>query len=207
MISVSQVLSSLIQSQCGSLAPPAGQWQRQSQSQSHQGPDQQAAGLHEHGGAAAGGGPAFSSSPCPGQGPWTGHGHGGGLLAGPRSAAQADRAALAPPVQTPAQETGGAQVTVILIYRLKNTFVWCYLKQRYVAFWNKMVGCWVSSPSCQILMLSCVIVNNQPYFSSAALKATECCFNVLFSKYMYFCGFTVVCIQLYRDAQRWSSLV
>lgn len=106
-----QVLSSLIQPQCGSLAPPAGQWQRQSQS--HQGPDQQAAGLHEHGGAAAGGGPAFSSSPLPGQGPWTGHGHGGGLLAGPRSAAQADRAALAPPVQTPAQETGGAQVTVI----------------------------------------------------------------------------------------------
>lgn len=109
--SCSQVLSSLIQPHCGSLAPPAGQWQRQSQS--HRGPDQQAVGHHEcDGAAAARGGAAFSPNPCPGQGPWAGHGHGGGLLAGPRSAAQADRAALTPPVPTPAQETGGAQVTL-----------------------------------------------------------------------------------------------
>lgn len=111
LVSFSQVLSSLIQPHCGSLAPPAGQWQRQSQS--HRGPDQQAAGLHERDGAAAGGGPAFSPRPCPGQGPWAGRGHGGGLLAVPRSAAQTDRAALTPPVPTPAQETGGAQVTLI----------------------------------------------------------------------------------------------
>lgn len=111
LVSFSQVLSSLIQPHCGSLAPSAGQWQRQSQS--HQGPDQQAAGLHDHDGAAAGGRFAFSPRPWSGQGPWAGHRHGGSLLAGPRSAAQADRAALTPPVPTPAQETGGAQVTVI----------------------------------------------------------------------------------------------
>ena len=110
VVSCLYVLCSLIQPHCGSLAPPAAQWQRRSQS--HRGPEQQAAGLHErHGGAAARGGPAFSPRPWPGQGPWAGPGHGGGLLAGPRSAAQADRAALTPPVPTPAQETGGAQVS------------------------------------------------------------------------------------------------
>jgi len=71
------------------------------------------AGLHEcDGAAAAKWGPAFSPKPWPRQGPRPGRGgHGGRLLAGPRSAAQADRAALAAPLQTPAQETGGAQVT------------------------------------------------------------------------------------------------
>lgn len=96
-----------VQSHCGPLAPSAGQWQ----SQSHSGPDQQAAGLHEHDGAAAG--LAFSPRPGSGQRPRAGHGHGGGLLAATRSAAQADRTAFPSPVPTPAKETGGTQVTVI----------------------------------------------------------------------------------------------
>lgn len=98
---------SLIQPHCGSLAPSAGQWQNQSL----QGPDRKAAGLHEHDGAAAGGWPAYSPRPWSGQGPWAEHGHGGNMLAGPWCATQADRAAFTTPVQTPAEEAGGAQVT------------------------------------------------------------------------------------------------
>lgn len=68
---------------------------------------------HGHHRAAAGGQPAFSTRRWPGQGPCAGHGHGRGLLRGPRSAPPAYRAALASPVPTPAEKAGRAQVTVV----------------------------------------------------------------------------------------------